>query len=181
MGLSDIVLGFAVGAYFIGLGLGIKGLLPDNLRGNKLLLGFGIVIVVVNIIIAYANKKTAEHRVTPQEIVARVSNKISLPLQMDAMLRLETLVAGSDRVHYNFSVAAESLEAFQRKIADQRDFMKKNGCQMKDSQFLLQSGFGLQMNFSPPMKLGAQDEKIIIMPKDCGYMTPQEAAAQANK
>lgn len=169
MGLNDIILGLAVGLYFIGLGAGIKGMLPDNLRGNKLLLGFGVLIILGNVAIAFANKKVADHRVTPQEIVASVSNRINLPLQMDAMLRLETLVAGADRVHYNFSVAADSLPAFQQKIADQRDFMKKNGCTMKDSQLLFRSGFGLQMNFSAPMKIGGMEEKIVIMPKDCGF------------
>lgn len=178
MGLNDIILGLAVGLYFIGLGIGIKGMLPDNLRGNKMLLGFGVLIIAGNIVIAYFNNKAVQHRVTPQEIVARVTNKINLPLQMDAVLRLETLVAGADRVHYNFSVMAESASAFQQKISEQRDFMKKNGCTMKDSQLLFSSGYGLQMNFSAPVKLGGMEEKIVIMPKDCGF--PEVAPIAAN-
>lgn len=181
MAINDVILGLMVGGYFIALGMGVKGIQPENLRGNKWLLGFGIVIIIGNFVLAYFDSKMKDTRVTPQQLVDGIKAKLTLPLQIDAMLRLESVNAGTDRVLYNFSIAADTAEAYEKKTVELRDFLLKKGCQQPDGIALLKSGYAVQMNYSAPEKLGIAQTELVLQPKDCGYMTPQQAAAQANK
>lgn len=179
MGISDIILGLVVGGYFIALGLGVKGVLPDNLRGNKFILVFGVLIIAGNFIISIVEKKVMSRALTPQAWVESAKKQYNLPVQMDAMLRIETITAANDRIVFNISAAADTLEAFQKKIAEQRDYMQKNGCHMKISGEILRSGITVQMNYTAPTRLGGQEERIVLTPKDCGFSDQQSSAAQA--
>ncbi len=179
MGISDIILGLVVGGYFIALGLGVKGVLPDNLRGNKFMLIFGALIIAGNFLISTLEKKVISQAMSPQAWVERARKQYNLPVQMDPLLRLETIAATNDRIVFNISASADTLDVFQKKIAEQRDYMQKNGCHMKISGEILRSGITVQMNYSAPYRLGGQEEQIILTPRDCGFMTPEEAAQQA--
>lgn len=181
MAINDVILGLMVGGYFIALGLGIKGVQPENLRGNKWLLGFGVAIIIGNFLLAYFDGKVVDAKVTPQQVVDGIKTKLTLPLQIDAVLRLESVSAGTDRVLYNFSIAAESVEAYEKKTAELREFLLKKGCQQPDGIALLKSGYAVQMNYAAPAALGISDAQAVLFPKDCGYVSPEQVAAGQQK
>ncbi len=176
MTINDVILGLIVGGYFIALGLGIKGIQPENLRGNKWLFGFGVIIIIGNFVLTYFDGKGQAVRVTPQQVVDGIKAKLTFPLLIDSLLRLESVGAEPDRVIYNFSITADSIETYEKKVAELREFLLKKGCQQPDGIALLKSGYAVQMNYRAPTGLGIQDAQAVLLPKDCGFV---EAAPPA--
>jgi hypothetical protein len=176
MSYFDIILGFLIGGYFIALGVGVKGLKPEPVRGNKLLIVFGLVFIAGNIGITMLQRKMAAHKVTAQEFVDQERKTLNLPIQMDAVMRLETVSAlAADKVAYNFSLQTATAADFDKNVNDQRTYYKAP-CKMKRIGDLLAMGVTVQINYAAPSKLNLPDAQIILTPKDCGYLTPEDAA-----
>lgn len=165
---TDIMLGTLVGGYFLLLGLGAK-LEPKAARGNKWIAGFGVLILAGNFLLTMVEFKATQHHVTGNDMVAALKKRLNLPLQIDAITRLENVKAVEDRVIYQFVVMADDAAAFERKAAEMRSYMQKNGCTMQDNIIMFKSGLTMRMEYIPPMKLDLPEEHFTLTPADCGY------------
>ena len=176
--IFDMLIGYMVGGYFIALGIGVKGMIPDQLRGKKIFLFAGIAVCALNFAFSLYEGSVKPAKLSPQMMVASIRERLTLPVQMDPLMRLETVEADTTSVIYNFSIKADSVEAYNKKIAEVREYMSSKGCTMKDSKFLLEAGINMQMNYAAPVQFGINDTKIIMMPKDCGFASAEVAAQE---
>lgn len=174
--IFDMLIGYMVGGYFIALGLGVKGMIPDQLRGKKIFLVAGIAVCALNFAFSMYENSVKRAKLSPQMMVASIRERLTLPVQMDPLMRLETVAADETSVIYNFSIKADSVEAYHKKIAEVRDYMTTKGCSMKDSKFLLEAGITMQMNYAAPVQLGISDTQIVMKPRDCGFASVEPAA-----
>ncbi len=174
--IFDMLIGYMVGGYFIALGIGIKGMIPDQLRGKKVFLVVGIAVCALNFAFSLYEGRHRPAKLTPQMVVSGLRDRLSLPVQMDPFMRLETVSADEGNIIYNFSISVTTAEAYNKKIAEVREFMGSKGCTMKDSKFLLEAGINMQLNYAAPVQLGLSDTQIIIKPKDCGYAVADTTA-----